>query len=209
MKNCIIFILSCILTTHLNAQNDSYLNKMPSAEKILAETKGTDELDTKAKQSATCSILQDVITTIVSKTRNWQFTPREQQYNAMYSSASSKIIADIYTQLDPSGKLRFNEGSPAYNWKQREELYKRDNTFLADILNKYVPSEQQKTYISLRNKRMEEIAEYEASPDYKNMIKSQEAQKEELVMENLKEIEKDDKLKWDAIYYILFFLLKK
>ncbi|MDP2385638.1 MAG: hypothetical protein Q8M29_04655 [Bacteroidota bacterium] len=157
---------------------EQYLDKMPPIDKVLQSIQGADELDTKAKQSAACELLYDFICTIADQKpkaknqgSNLWLTDEEKKLNAMYSGTSTKIIMEVYEELESDKKERFKEGSPCMEWKNKRDSYMANLTFIETILNQFVPPNLAQQYIKIKKKR---IDEYHASPEYKSDLKVRE-----------------------------------
>lgn len=194
-------LLLLICTGHLlRAEGDAYLSSMPKVEKIKDDIKGDSELDTKARQSAAYSILSDVITTIVARTRNWTFSDKERQYNAQYNSAASQLIISAYDELDPTKTERTRESSPAAEWKKKQQAYMDDPNFSYAIVSKYVPTETASIYLKLKNIREKEIEAYKSSDTYKQILNDQAEKENATESVNVKNQVLQQDQKWKTIY---------
>ena len=87
------------------ATNPPYLREMPSVERVKAEIKGSDPVDTSARQSGAFQRLQDIIKTLAGpRFQSNEFTPDEsrlinQYFNAwqryLYKDNSSTAVVQV------------------------------------------------------------------------------------------------------------------
>ncbi|MBS1626222.1 MAG: hypothetical protein JST83_19530 [Bacteroidetes bacterium] len=210
MRQLCLIMMMAACCQRLHAGGDSYISQMPTMAKVEAEVHGSDDLDTKAKQCAAYHILQDVITTVVSQTRSWAFTEKEKKYNTMYSGAAGQLILSVYDQLDPAKTERLKEGTPAYEWKKKEEAYENDPAFARQVVAKQVPAEIASVYLPLRLKREQEAEAYKNSAEYKQIQAAQQQNESDAAEADAAEKKKIRKWTLEAsmpVLYIITFIL--
>src|ERR1039458_8865522 len=81
----------------------AFLKQMPEPERVTADIRGSDDLDTAARQVAALNRLVDVVITL-SGTADAPGGPRltaeEQHLNGRYSGAASSLTAAVYQKID-------------------------------------------------------------------------------------------------------------
>ena len=89
--------------------NPSYLNKLPTVERVMRELQGKDPLDTAARQAGVLWQLREVINSVaISQRRNDRtLTPDELRLQGEYYAASSRLTQSLQQQLagDKTGRL--------------------------------------------------------------------------------------------------------
>src|SRR5215472_4402331 len=135
MNSRIIVLASLALTglllktaAHAQAPNPLYLREMPSEERILREVKGSDVIDTSARQFGAFEQLQKVIRdlALAAHRDDRQWTPDEKRLVALYQNASARAWQPVQKAL-------------AQNRPRLFELsgYSTNPDFTAELLNQF------------------------------------------------------------------------
>lgn len=158
-----------------------YIKNLPTVEKVMQDVQGVDELDTKAKQCAAFERLFDFICFTADQRPkkknegiNILLTNEEKKFNAIYSKASTKIILEVYDELDPWKTERFRNGSPCDLWRIKKDEYLIDRAFIRGLLKEYVSLKFTEKYCG---EKTVDIYEYHNSKEYETLIKKQEQDK--------------------------------
>ena len=135
------------------AADTSYLKEMPDPARVLADTHGSNSLDTAARQRTALEILSD---TVESFGRHEGFnlrpTPEERELNGRYRRASGDIIAATYHNLDPNDQQQGVPNSPRMKWNDLCHQYWNE-TFIRGLLQRYLSPRNRDRYLEILKKR--------------------------------------------------------
>ena len=123
---------------------------MPEPERVTADIRGSDDLDTAARQVAALNRLVDVVITL-SGTADAPGGPRltaeEQHLNGRYSGAASSLTAAVYQKIDPDNKQQSDQGSKRNKWNRLRNQYYNDDAFISSLLQRYLTADLQEKYL--------------------------------------------------------------
>jgi hypothetical protein len=112
---------------------------MPEPDRVIADMRGADDLDTAARQLAALTRLIDV-TVVLSGTADAPGGPRlttdEMHLNGLYRGAASSLTTAVYQSIDPENKQRSDENSRRNQWNRLRDHYYNDNAFLSALLQR-------------------------------------------------------------------------
>lgn len=135
MKSRLIVLTSLLIIalldtsiTHSQAPNPMYLREMPTEERILREVKGSDPIDTAARQFGAFEQLSSIIRDLaLAEHRNdRQWTPDEQRLFALYQNASARAWQPVQKALAQDRPRMFKLSGYATN-----------PDFTAELLNQF------------------------------------------------------------------------
>jgi type IV secretion system protein VirD4 len=128
----------------------AFLKQMPEPERVTADIRGSDDLDTAARQVAALNRLVDVVITL-SGTADAPGGPRltaeEQHLNGRYSGAASSLTAAVYQKIDPDNKQQSDQGSKRNKWNRLRNQYYNDDAFISSLLQRYLTADLQEKYL--------------------------------------------------------------
>jgi type IV secretion system protein VirD4 len=128
----------------------AWLKQMPEPERVIADIRGSDALNTAARQAAALNRLIDVVITL-SGTADAPGGPRltteERNLNGRYAGAASSLLNSVYRSIDPDNKQRFDENSKRNQWNRLRDRYGNDEAFISALLQRYLPPDLQEQYL--------------------------------------------------------------
>src|ERR1017187_6173896 len=128
----------------------AFLKQMPEPERVTADIRGSDDLDTAARQVAALNRLVDVVITL-SGTADAPGGPRltaeEQHLNGRYSGAASSLSTAVYQKIDPDNKQQSDQGSKRNKWNRLRSQYYNDDAFISSQLQRYLTPDLQGKYL--------------------------------------------------------------
>ena len=137
-------------TAPLPGNVPAFLKQMPEPERVTADIRGSDDLDTAARQVAALNRLVDVVITL-SGTADAPGGPRltaeEQHLNGRYSGAASSLTTAVYQKIDPDNKQQSDQGSKRNKWNRLRNQYYNDDAFISSLLQRYLPPDLQGKYL--------------------------------------------------------------
>lgn len=137
------------------ATDTSYLKEMPDPARVLADIHGSSSLDTAARQRVALEILSDVVESFARHEGfNLRLTPEERELNGRYRRASGDIISATYRTLDPNDQQQGVPNSPRMKWNQLRDQYWRNETFIRELLHRYLSPRNRDRYLEIRRGRM-------------------------------------------------------
>jgi hypothetical protein len=134
---------------------DDYLQGFPTLEHVMAETRGSDELDTAARQAAAFNILSDVVVTLApgrDTPGGGSFSPKEQALNSLYKNAEVKADMVAYRIVDPKNI----QNDARDKWNKHRDEYIASGSFRDSVL-RFLPQEQRVSLAEEFKKRVSEI----------------------------------------------------
>lgn len=135
--------------------SDDYLQDFPTLEHVMAETRGSDELDTAARQAASFNILSDAVVTLApggDAPGGGSFSAKETTLHSLYKNAELRADMVAYRILDPK-----NIQNDARNkWNKHRDEYLASSSFRDGIL-RFLPQEQRESYAKEFKKRVSEL----------------------------------------------------
>ncbi len=153
MKFSMALLLVTLLgTAPLTAQGipHGYLNEMPDPARVLADIHGSDSLDTAARQRVALEILSSIVEEFARhEGLNLRLTPEEMELNGRYRRASGEIISATYHTLDPNDQQKNDANSPRAEWNQLCNQYRRNETFIRKLLERYLSPRNRDRYLEI------------------------------------------------------------
>jgi hypothetical protein len=146
------------------AADTSYLSEMPDPARVLADIQGSDSLDTAARQRAALEILSDIVESFArTEGLNLRLTPEEMELNRRYHGAANEIISATYHTLDPNGQQGNDANSPRLKWNRLHDQYRESETFIRELLDRYLSPSNRDRYLQIRRLRIAQMAPYRAA----------------------------------------------
>ncbi len=110
-------LVTCALVEHSHALDPPYLEGWPTAEQVLQDARGQEELDTMARQMAALELLRRAVENLAGP-RLWRgLTPDEERLRGEYWTASKKIETQaqsrLSNELGPGFHEPFAKSQPA------------------------------------------------------------------------------------------------
>jgi hypothetical protein len=145
MKRCVFrlfFFLASVGFALLNAQgyaaDQSYLDRLPPVEQVLADHQGIDRADTLARQEAALNQLTHAISLLSRGSES----PDPQRKRGEYGSAARKLHSEALSMHsnEKSGSMPWSK-SPRDEWRGKQGAYERDPKFRAATFERYIPAE--------------------------------------------------------------------
>jgi type IV secretion system protein VirD4 len=128
-----------------------YLRKMPEPERVMADVRGSDDLDTAARQVAALKRLIDVVV-VLSGTADAPGGPRlttdERTLNGRYAGAASSLSMTAYRSIDPDNRQLSDKNSRRNQWNALRDGYYNDDAFTGALLQRYLSPELQEHYLA-------------------------------------------------------------
>jgi hypothetical protein len=158
-----LFLLAPQATAHVStasldadqATDASYIKEMPDPARVLADIHGSDNLDTAARQTAALEILSDIIESLArTEGFNLRETPEERELNGRYVQASSNIKSATVHILDPKNWQFYDANSPRAKWNQLVDQYRANDTFIRELLQRYLSPPNRDRYLEISGPRM-------------------------------------------------------
>jgi hypothetical protein len=124
-----------------------YLKEMPAPARVLADMRGSDNLDTIARQWGALYQLRNIISEM-SEGRIYlnQLTDSEKQLNQAYFKAMSDLPTPTFDE-DETKRLGMN--SPRARWFGLRTRYELDESFRNELLKRYFSPEWQAKYLGV------------------------------------------------------------
>jgi LemA protein len=118
----------------------AYLSDMPTVAQVLAKIRGSDDVDTAARQAAAFTQLDWTIRALTAggEFGNTKFTPDEQALFNSYSNASNEATTRGHAALVASGAPATGPDSPTAKWAHAFLRYNSDS-FRKDVLDACAP----------------------------------------------------------------------
>jgi hypothetical protein len=138
----------------------AYLKQMPEPERVIADIRGSDDLNTAARQVAALNRLIDVVITL-SGTADAPGGPRltteEQNLNGRYARAASSLLTAVYRSIDPDNKQQSDENSKRNQWNRLRDRYGDDEAFISALLQRYLTPDLEKQYLGYMRQTRQNI----------------------------------------------------
>jgi hypothetical protein len=155
----VLSMLGAVLIDPAEAAQPPYLDEMPSPERVLAEVRGRDDLDTAARQAGTFHQLVQMMR-VMSEGRAYrnQLTPDEQRVMKSYHDAEGRIIAPMPNRFDAEETRRLGMNSPRAKWFGQYTRYGLDTQF---VLGKFFSPAWQANYRAVMQRDQRQTAAHE------------------------------------------------
>jgi tetratricopeptide (TPR) repeat protein len=142
----LVTALAFLLTPKIQGQTTSppYLSQFPSPDRIKADVRGVDAMETAAKQAGICWLLRQLIYDLALSQRRTdrQFTPDEQRLEVEYRNAHYKAIEPF------EGKVT---GADKPKWFELRGKYEMDLWLRDEVFKKYfTPELRRAVYVALK-----------------------------------------------------------
>jgi type IV secretion system protein VirD4 len=128
----------------------AYLKQMPEPDRVIADVRGADDLDTAARQVAALNRLIDVVV-VLSGTADAPGGPRlttdEMHLNGRYAGAATSLNMTVYRSIDPNNNQQSDEGSRRNKWNRLRDRYYNDDAFVGALLQRYVTPDLREQYL--------------------------------------------------------------
>lgn len=128
----------------------AFLNQMPEPGRVMADIRGSDNLDTAARQVAALNRLMDVVV-VLSGTADAPGGPRlttgELALNGRYGGASSSLATTVYMSIDPDNTQQSDENSRRNQWNRLRDRYANDDAFINSLLQRYLTPNLRDEYL--------------------------------------------------------------
>jgi len=119
----------------VSSTDDAYVKEMPTPERVIAEFRGTNAIDTAARQMGAFLQLEGVMKTMMGE-RFGQFTSGERHLWATYPVASGGVGRQFV--WDAQGRVRFPPGSPERKqWTQLSAYYNENESFRRELVQRF------------------------------------------------------------------------
>ena len=123
------------------AANPPYLNEMPSVDRILAEVKGSDELDTLARQCGALEQMGHLIEVMAGprRFRRPGYTADESRLKNLYDQSALNCTRKVENSghFNPAETKRLGRNSPAALWYLKRLQYGIDMAFREELLKQF------------------------------------------------------------------------
>ncbi len=127
-------LLVLFVSLAAQALNPAYLAEMPSVERVLADNRGKNELDTKARQVAALTQARKAIEDLgIARIRSG-YLPDEKRLIGEYWAAVTRLQDEAKVLAGPATGV----DSPWAQWMFLEGRYERDAAFRAENLSRYL-----------------------------------------------------------------------
>jgi hypothetical protein len=142
--------LASMLTANIQARatNPSYLSQFPSVERVKAEIKGSDPIDTAARQQEAFWLLNQMITELAG-----------QRFDADEMTGAENDLRSQYGEAFQW--YQYKERVPALKdqprWRKLLEFYEKDPGFLDELLNRFFTPALRAKYYQVTGKRMPQL----------------------------------------------------
>ena len=136
------------------------LKQMPEPERVIADLRGSGDLDTAARQVAALKRLMDVVI-VLSGTADAPGGPRltseERSLNGRYAAAASALSTFVYRSLDPDNKTQAGQNSRRNQWYLSRDHYYNDDVFTSALLQRYLTADLQQKYLGYMRQTRQHI----------------------------------------------------
>lgn len=133
-KSCAATLLTLFLSVAAQALEPAYLAQMPTVEQVLADNRGKNELDTKARQVAALTQARKAIEDLGIARIRTGYLPDEQRLIGEYWTAVYRLQDEAKVLAGPTP----GADSPWARWMYLEGRYERDPEFRAENLTRYL-----------------------------------------------------------------------
>jgi type IV secretion system protein VirD4 len=128
----------------------AFLKQMPEPGHVMADMRGSNDLDTAARQVAALNRLVDVVV-VLSGTADAPGGPRltreELALNGRYAGAASSLTTTVYLSIDPDNKQPSGEDSRRNQWIRLRDQYYNDGSFISALLQRYLTPDLEARYL--------------------------------------------------------------
>jgi hypothetical protein len=140
----LIVVLTLIPTAGIQAQttNPPYLSQFPSVERVKSEIKGSDAMDTAARQMGAFWQLRQIIETLAGPRFYRSPTPDEKRLTGLYSNAHY-TVSQPYASYPDKPK-----------WYQMHAFYETDSEFGEELFKRFLSPALQEEYLKARGQAM-------------------------------------------------------
>jgi type IV secretory pathway TraG/TraD family ATPase VirD4 len=133
---------------------------MPQPERVIADIRGSNKLDTAARQVAALNRLIDVVITLsgtADAPGGPRLTTQEMSLNGRYAGAASSIYMSVYRSVDPDNKQQSDENSSRNRWNRLRDRYYNDDAFISALLQRYLTPDLREQYLGHLQQTRQEI----------------------------------------------------
>jgi hypothetical protein len=149
------------------AANPSYLNEMPSVDRVLAEVKGRDNLDTLARQCGALEQMGHIIEVMAGARRSGRpsFTADEARLKGKYDQTAWAMTVKQLNSFDPAETKRLGMKSPRALWYSKRTIYGLDPQYREELLKQFFsPAWQAEFRALIRDPRKDVLPLTPATP---------------------------------------------
>lgn len=129
-----LLIVCGLALTSANGASPDYLTEFPSPERVLAEIKGRDDRDTKAKQVGALRQLWHMVASLAPGRAE---TPEETQLRQAYNVASGQIDRPMMATFSEADTERLGFKSPRAQWVALCSMYESDEALREELLARF------------------------------------------------------------------------
>jgi hypothetical protein len=148
-----LVVILCLCAAPILAEEPdapAFLQQMPEPGRVIADMRGSDDLDTAARRVAALNRFVDVVV-VLSGTADAPGGPRltreELALNGRYSGAASSVATAVYLSIDPDNKGQSAENSRRDQWNRLRDRYGRDGAFIRALLQRYLTPDLGEKYL--------------------------------------------------------------
>lgn len=120
------------------ALDPAWLDEMPTAERVLADTQGRNALDTKARQAAAFAHLRKAIEELGDRRRVSGYLPDEKRLLELYGARYFGLQDEAKALTGPPDGT---SDSPWAKWLAQQGRYERDARLRAETLSRYLSAD--------------------------------------------------------------------
>lgn len=124
----------------------AYLKQMPEPERVIADVRGSNDLDTAARQVASLNRLMDVVVVLCGTADapgGPRLTTEERTLNGRYAGAASSLSITVYRSIDAESAKNAGRNQ----WNLLRDRYYNDTAFAAALVNRYLSPDLRKKYL--------------------------------------------------------------
>src|SRR3984957_12504635 len=134
------------------ADTQEFMKQMPEPDRVIADIRGSDQLDTAARQMAALNRLIDVVVVLSGNTGGvdtpMRLTTAEKDLNGRYSRASGTLFRSVLASIDPTNTGEDDNNSIRSRWVRLSGAYGQDKAFMSALLQRYLAPELQRKAIT-------------------------------------------------------------
>jgi hypothetical protein len=122
------------------ADSERHLEVMPVPDTVLREIKGSDPLQSAARQAAAFHILREIVKeTAGPRMYSESYTPLEQKLLFAYTESQTAAVSAGLELLEDRGGPTSGFDSPRETWARLSNQYEVDETLKAEVMEKLLP----------------------------------------------------------------------
>lgn len=152
MNTLLAFALACILSLSAScAFSQNLAPQMPSVERVISSEKGSDRLDTAARQRAALMHMASVLRDLSEgRDHQNQLDTKEKALLKAYMNKAAQIERQTIASFTPAD--RQGEGSLRQTWFHSTWQYERDTNMRSERVRRLLPASLQEKYFRLTPK---------------------------------------------------------